>query len=68
MNWDAIGAVAELFGSLGALMTVIYIAFQVRDSKEMNILEKSNAMTNNIAGSLDKEILKAFAFSPQARL
>ena len=35
MNWEAIGAVGELLGSLAVLLTLIYLALQVRHSKEL---------------------------------
>jgi hypothetical protein len=50
MNWDAIGAVGELFGSVGVLATLIYIAVQVRDAKRMNVINTSTAMTDDAAG------------------
>jgi hypothetical protein len=33
MNWDALGAVGELAGSLLLLGSLIYLALQVRDAK-----------------------------------
>lgn len=32
MNWDAIGAVAEIMGALGVLLTLAYLAIQIRDN------------------------------------
>jgi len=32
MNWDAVGAVAEIGGALGVLITLIYLATQIRDN------------------------------------
>lgn len=32
MNWDAIGAVAELIGALGVILSLVYLALQVRQS------------------------------------
>jgi hypothetical protein len=32
MNWDAIGAVAELVGAVGVIVTLIYLATQVRQN------------------------------------
>ena len=32
MNWDAVGAVAEIVGALGVLLTLIYLATQIRDN------------------------------------
>jgi hypothetical protein len=30
MNWDAIGAIAELLGAIGVIGSLIYLAFQIR--------------------------------------
>jgi hypothetical protein len=32
MNWDAVGALAEIIGALGVLVTLIYLATQIRDN------------------------------------
>jgi len=37
MNWDAIGAVGEIVGALGVVVTVGYLALQVRPSFEAYI-------------------------------
>ena len=34
MSWDAIGAVAELLGSLAVFLTLIYLAVQVRHGRQ----------------------------------
>ena len=34
MNWEAIGAIAEAFGVILVLMTLVYLAIQVRDAKD----------------------------------
>jgi len=34
LNWDAIGAVAELIGALGVIASVIYLAVQIRASTQ----------------------------------
>jgi len=34
MNWDAIGAAGELLGSIGVLVTLIYLVVQVGHAKE----------------------------------
>lgn len=49
MNWDVIGAVGELLGSIGALATLIYIAVQVRDAKRVNLINTSAELTDNIS-------------------
>jgi hypothetical protein len=34
MNWDAIGAVAEVLGATGVIASLIYLATQIRQSRE----------------------------------
>jgi hypothetical protein len=37
MNWDAIGAIAELLGAVGVIASLVYLATQIRQSRdEMN--------------------------------
>ena len=32
MNWDAIGAIGEIVGAIAVIVTLIYLAIQIRDS------------------------------------
>ena len=32
MNWDALGAIAELLGAVGVILSVIYLAIQIRSN------------------------------------
>ena len=32
MNWDAIGAIGEIIGAIAVIVTLIYLAIQIRDS------------------------------------
>jgi hypothetical protein len=41
MNWDAIGAVGEMIGSLAVVVTLVYLALQVRTAK---VESSSNAI------------------------
>ena len=34
MNWDAIGAIAELLGAVGVIASLVYIGTQIRQSRE----------------------------------
>ena len=34
MNWDAVGALAELMGAVGVVVTLIYLSRQVRDNTD----------------------------------
>lgn len=35
MNWEAIGAAAELLGAMAVLATLVYLALQVRHSRDL---------------------------------
>ena len=37
MNWDAIGAIAELLGAVGVIASLVYLASQIRESREQMI-------------------------------
>jgi hypothetical protein len=38
MNWEAIGAVGELLGAIGVILTLIYLAIQIRQNTESSLL------------------------------
>jgi hypothetical protein len=38
MNWDAIGAVAELLGAIGVIASLVYLAVQIRQSSVYPLL------------------------------
>ena len=44
MNWDAIDAVGEILGAIAVLVTLIYVAVQVRQGR---IAQKIEAIRNN---------------------
>ena len=35
MNWDAIGAIAEVVAAIGVILTLIYVAIQIRQNTEL---------------------------------
>ena len=35
MDWDAVGAIAEMFGAFGVIATLLYLATQIRQSKKL---------------------------------
>jgi len=49
MNWEALGAIAELLGAIGVIATLVYLSIQVkvgRDATEANTLQlKQNEKT-----------------------
>lgn len=41
MNWDAIGAIAELAGVVGVLFSIIYLAMQVKHNTEEKMTDNN---------------------------
>ncbi len=39
MNWDALGAIAELLGAAGVVITLVYLALQIRRSNALALAE-----------------------------
>jgi hypothetical protein len=39
MNWDAIGAIAELLGAIGVIASLVYLATQVGQSRDQRSLD-----------------------------
>ena len=73
MNWDALGAIAELISAIGVIATLFYLAIQVRaNTKETRIAstgqvsQEMNQFLQHVTA--DKELsefwLKALASSP----
>lgn len=42
MNWDAIGAFGELFGALAVLLTLLYLATQVKQTNDISRFNTTN--------------------------
>jgi hypothetical protein len=52
MNWDAIGAIAELLGAVGVILTLAYLAFQIRQNTQQlanNARDARNAAMSSLA-------------------
>ncbi len=47
MNWDAIGAIAELLGAIGVIASLVYLATQIRESREQ--MSQSTRATRALA-------------------
>ena len=43
MNWDAIGALGELVGATAVLVTLIYLAIQIRQARKTQLAESIRA-------------------------
>ena len=50
MNWDAVGATAELLGAIGVIASLIYLASQIRQSSTVTRL---TLQENYVAGLTD---------------
>jgi len=53
MNWDAIGAIAELAGALAVIATLAYLAVQLRQNSALlksSIATASRESTNQLTG------------------
>ena len=50
MNWDAIGAIAELIGAIAVVITLIYLAIQVRQNTRAIRLDTGHAITEEFRG------------------
>jgi len=59
MNWEAIGAVGEIVGATAVVVTLLYVAVQIRNSTR-----ETQAMGFQAAASLDQEFLLTIGASP----
>jgi hypothetical protein len=50
MNWDAIGAIAETLGAVGVITSLVYLAGQIRHSREQ-MSQNSKLLSVSIAQS-----------------
>ena len=46
MNWDAIGAIAEVLGALAVLVTLLYFSLQIRQSNKLAEAESQRELMN----------------------
>ncbi|MEJ2532247.1 MAG: hypothetical protein P8Y92_10640 [Halioglobus sp.] len=62
MNWDALGAIAELVGALAVVFTLVYLAFQVRYAKnatlDQNRLTRSTAIREILLATANNDDLR----------
>ena len=66
MNWDAIGAIAELLAATGVILSLVYLAKQIRSSSDIveqnTIATLSSSESSSMAQSL--EIMRLQIESP----
>lgn len=46
MNWEAIGAIGEVFGALAVLVTLFYFAVQIRQSNKLAEAQSQRELMN----------------------
>ena len=44
MNWDALGAIAEMLGAISVFLTLIYLARQISENSKLQKISAYNAM------------------------
>jgi hypothetical protein len=59
MNWDAIGAIAELLGAIGVIASLVYLAMQIRHSREQ-MGQNTRALRANSYQQFRHEISEAY--------
>lgn len=53
MNWDAIGAVAELAGAIGVIASLVYLATQIGHNTRASSVEAKLTTTGMLTGFVD---------------
>jgi hypothetical protein len=59
MNWDAIGAIAELLGAIGVIASLVYLATQIRQSREQ-MSQNTRALRAATYQQIREEIFHAY--------
>ncbi|MBT6582843.1 MAG: hypothetical protein HON77_00935 [Gammaproteobacteria bacterium] len=47
MNWETIGAISELVGSITVIVTVIYLAVQIKQSSKTAVTDVIGSISSN---------------------
>jgi len=47
MDWEAIGAIAELLGALGVILSLLYLAAQIRTNTESSLAQMEQTRLTN---------------------
>jgi hypothetical protein len=59
MNWEAIGAIAELLGAIGVIASLVYLATQIRQSREQ-MQENTRALRAGTYQDFQRKVDDAF--------
>ena len=63
MNWEAIGAIGEIVGALAVVLTLAYLALQVKTAKRATIDQNTLSRANGV-----REMLLAISTNEQLRM
>ena len=63
MNWEAIGTVSEIVGALAVVITLAYLAVQIRQNNDLLRSESRQALVSNDVTSLRAGMELAYVFS-----
>lgn len=68
MNWEALGAIAELIGAIGVVVTLVYLAVQIRSNTRATRIASFHSTTDslnqvNLLIASNREISAMFAES-----
>ena len=63
MNWEAIGAIGEVAGAIGVIVTLIYLAAQIRQSNNLSRSASRQALVANDVTSLTANLRIADVFA-----
>ena len=66
MNWEAIGAIAEVIGGIAVVITIAYLAIQIRHST-MVALESERNSHRDRQTSIELQMLQSDSFAALAR-
>ena len=62
MNWEAVGAVGEILGAVAVVLTLVYLAIQVRYARkatvDQNLLTRSTAIREMILAAVGNDELR----------
>jgi hypothetical protein len=63
MNWEAVGAIAELAGAIGVIVSLVFLAIQIRSNSD-NISQNTRALLSSTDISSNQIVLELYG--PQA--
>lgn len=52
MNWEALGAIAEFLGAIAVLITLLYLARQIRQNRDSVESASAETVLSNISNEL----------------